>query len=211
MTAYRIVAAVVAWAAVILQYILILKAPGSPIDLTVNFLSYFTILCNILAATVLSAPLLAPQSTLGRWAMKPSARTGAALFIAVVGVTYHTLLHATWAPEGLQWVANIILHYVVPILYLIDWLMFVRHGELSWRAAIPWLAFPLTYAVWTLIHGAMTGWYPYPFADVDALGYGRTLINLVGFLIAFLGLGLILIAIDRGIGRLRRDTSPATP
>ena len=211
MKAYRIGAAIVAWAAVALQYVLILQAPGSPLDLTVNFLSYFTVLCNILVAVVLSAPLVAPQSRLGRWAMKASVRTCAALFIAVVGVTYHTLLHATWAPEGLQWVANITLHYVVPILYLIDWLAFVRHGDLGWRAALPWLAFPLIYAVWTLIHGATTGWYPYPFADVDALGYGRTLVNLAAFVAAFLGLGLILIAIDRGIGRLRRDTSPATP
>lgn len=210
MTAYRIALALIAWAAIGLQYVIVLRTPGSPLALTINFVSYFTILCNILIAVVVTAPLVAPRSPMGLWSMRASVRTGAALFIAVVCVTYHNLLHNLWPSlEGAQWLANITLHYVVPILYLIDWLVFVRHGDLTWSAALRWLAVPVLYAIWTLIHGAATGWYPYPFADVTALGYGGVLINLVAFVAAFLGLGLALIAIDRGIGRLLRDRSKA--
>jgi hypothetical protein len=59
-----------------------------------------------------------------------------------------------------------------------------------------------------LLHGAIGGWYPYWFIDVAELGLGRTLLNLCG-LLAFFGIvGLIVVAIDRTLGR--RDRTPAS-
>ena len=52
--------------------------------------------------------------------------------------------------------------------------------------------------MWTLLHGAVSGWYPYPFLDVSELGYPRTLLNIAGLVLAFLVLELALV----GIGRL---------
>jgi hypothetical protein len=59
------------------------------------------------------------------------------------------------------------------------------------------------YTAWTLIHGALTGWYPYPFVDVIKLGYEQTLVNIVGLVVAFLSLDFVLVAIDRLIAQLR--------
>ncbi len=60
------------------------------------------------------------------------------------------------------------------------------------------LGFPLAYLVWTVIHGAATGWYPYPFVDVAELGYARAAVNTAGLVLAFLALEMALV----GIGRL---------
>ena len=75
-------------------------------------------------------------------------------------------------PGGWQLFFERVLHYVTPPLFVLDWLLFVPKGErrLEDRLRLA-LGFPPLYAVWTLVHGALTGWYPYPFLDVAELGY----------------------------------------
>jgi hypothetical protein len=69
-----------------------------------------------------------------------------------------------------------------------------------WKSAVVWLGYPLVYAAYSLIHGAVTGFYPYPFINVSNLGYDKVLINMAVLVLVFLGLGLALIGIDRRMG-----------
>jgi hypothetical protein len=94
---------------------------------------------------------------------------------------------------------------VAPTLYVIDWLLFVPKGTLKFRSAFVWLLFLVAYAVFSLIHGAVTGFYPYPFIDESKLGYDQVLTNMGGLVGAFAGLGLVLIGVDRGLGRIKRQ------
>jgi len=64
---------------------------------------------------------------------------------------------------------------------------------------LAWLSAGL--AVYSLIHGAVTGYYPYPFINVGNLGYDKVFINMGVLVLVFLGLGLALIGIDRRMGR----------
>jgi hypothetical protein len=52
-----------------------------------------------------------------------------------------------------------------------------------------WLAYPLAWLVYTLVRGASTDWYPYPFVNVDQLGYDGVLVRCV-----FLCVGITLAA-----------------
>ncbi|HST92605.1 MAG TPA: Pr6Pr family membrane protein, partial [Brevundimonas sp.] len=79
-------------------------------------------------------------------------------------------------------------------------------GRLRWIDAGKWLMFPLLYGGWTLLHGAVIGWYPYWFIDVSSLGLGGALLNFAGLLIFFALVGLLVVAIDRTLGQ--RDTGP---
>ena len=63
------------------------------------------------------------------------------------------------------------------------------------------MCFPLAYLAWTLLHGAVSGWYPYPFLDVSELGYPRALLNIVGLVVVFLALEMALVGIGRVLGR----------
>jgi hypothetical protein len=218
MTAYRAIAGLVGWAALALQYWLTIRgqAPAMAAERTVNFFCYFTVLTNLLTALALTAPLAAGGTAFGRWWLKPSVRAGVALYIAVVMAIYHLLLRQIWDPRGWQLVADLTLHYAMPILYLIDWLAFAPKTGLAWRTAVLWLAFPALYGVWTLIHGALSGWYPYPFLDVTALGYPRTFANMAGMVVAFLVPGLLVVALDRVLTRASSPLgsgrgSPAKP
>jgi hypothetical protein len=96
--------------ALILQFYLTLRlavANGKGIaGGVVVYFGYFTILTNILAALALSAPLLSPSSTAGRFFARPAVNTALATAMAAVGLGYSLLLRRLWDPQGLQLVAD---------------------------------------------------------------------------------------------------------
>ncbi len=131
-----------------------------------RFFSFFTILTNVLAAITLLWPLIAPRSKLGLFLSRPPVRTAVTGYIIVVGVIYYLLLRDLSQRQGWPMFFEYMLHYVTPPLFVLDWLLFVDKRDLDWRIGLSALGFPLAYLVWTVIHGAATGWYPYPFVDV---------------------------------------------
>jgi len=208
---YRIGAAALAWFAIVLQYYLTITKPDAPlIEATIRFFSFFTILTNILVALAMTLPWLAPDTRLGRFFSQPSVRTAILTYIIVVAVIYHYLLAKLWNPQGWQLVADTIEHVVTPALYVIDWVLFVPKGTLKFKSAFVWLAYPLVYAVYSLIHGAVMGFYPYPFINVSEFGYDKILVNMGVLVLVFIGLGLAVIAIDRRIGRNNNAKAGAT-
>lgn len=209
---WRILFAVVGWAGLVAQYLISLEAgTRSLLGSTVVFFSYFTVLTNILVALALTAPALFPDSRLGRWAASEGVRAAVAMYMAVVGLIYHVLLDATWNPQGLQFYVNQVLHTVMPVAFVLDWLLFVPKGRLRWIDPAKWLAYPLLYGLWTVIHGQLIGWYPYWFIDIGALGWARTAVNFSALLVFFLVLGLIVVALDRGLAALGKGDSSLTP
>lgn len=188
-------AGVLGWAALVLQYALVLTGTlgADSITRSINFFSYFTILTNTLTALALTLPWLAPQSVLGQFFSRPAVRTAIATYmIIVMAVVYFVLRHLTNL-QGWDLVADILLHYVMPVLFVIDWLFFVPKGTLKLKDTPAWLAYPIVYLVWTFIHGAASGFYPYPFLNNNELGMARVLLNEVGLLVMFLALGFILV------------------
>lgn len=206
-TGFCTTAATIGWLAIILQYGLLMSGDTGPdpLNRTINFFSYFTILTNILAATALTASVLKPNSFFDH----PSVRTAITAYIIVVAVTYHLLLRDLWDPQGWQWLADITLHYVTPIQFVIDWLLFVPKRKIPWKTALFALAYPLAYMGWTLWHGSWSGFYPYPFVDVSQIGIDKTLQNAGGMTVSFLVLTLLLIAIGRVLGLLERSQATA--
>lgn len=202
---YRMAAAALGWFALVLQYVLIVRyrTDGDLIYAAIRFSCYFTLLSNILVALAMTLPWLAPERRMGRFFSEPSVRTAIAVYIIVVAMIYHFILRQLWNPQGWQLVADTIEHEVAPALYVIDWFAFVPKGTLKFKSALAWLVFPLAYAVYSLIQGAVTGFYPYPFIDVSELGYAKVLADMGVLIVVFIALGLLLIAIDRGLARIK--------
>lgn len=209
--AWRATFAVVGWVALTLQYLLMVgpanlaAMPG----LTINFFSFFTILSNFLATLAFTGPLLHGQRRIARWSASEGVRAAVAMYIVVVGAVYHFMLAPYWKPEGLTFAVNVVLHYVMPAAFVIDWLAFAPKGRLRWIDPVKWLAFPLIYAGWTLFHGLATHWWPYGFVNVDQLGLSRVLAIFAGLLVFFLMVGLALVGLDRLFGRPARDSEAA--
>ncbi|MBC3208136.1 Pr6Pr family membrane protein [Pseudomonas sp. SWRI111] len=193
--------AVLGWTGLAIQLYLIffarLSVGASLLGGLVSFFSYFTILTNTLAATVLTCAVTGRESAVRRWFRKPWVSSGIAVSIAVVGLAYSLLLRHLWHPEGWQFVSDELLHDVMPLLFLGYWWWCVPKGTLRlWHLPV-WLVYPLVYFIYALLRGHLLGAYAYPFIDVAVLGYPQVLANAGGILVGFVLVGLLVIGLDR--------------
>lgn len=186
--------AFIAWFALALQlYIMLRNAPAigfSPVATLVNFFSYFTILSNIFVALTLSVKKESVFSG-------NNIRSAIAVYIFIVGLVYNLVLRNVWSPRSWQLLADNLLHVAVPVVYTIFWLLFVPKGILKWKDLIPWLIFPCFYLAYSMVRGALTGWYPYPFLNAELLGYSKVAVNSSFVFLAFILTSLAMIAVNR--------------
>ncbi|MEJ5058709.1 MULTISPECIES: Pr6Pr family membrane protein [unclassified Pseudomonas] len=195
------VAAVLGWAGLSIQLYLIFYSrwtlAASLLGGLVSFFSYFTVLSNTLVATVLTCELTSRESAARRWFLQPWVTSGIAVSIAIVGLAYNLLLRHLWHPEGWQWLADELLHDVMPLLFLAYWWCCVPKGTLRMRHIGLWIIYPLVYFAYSLLRGHLLAAYPYPFIDVEKLGYPQVFINAGGLLAGFVVISLVLIGLDR--------------
>lgn len=180
-----------------------------------NFLSFFTILSNLLAAIVLIIAAV--------WALRhrrddePEPTWLAVLlacvstYMIVTGVVYNTLLRGVELPQGttVPW-SNEVLHVVFPLFLLIDVLVAPRRRALGWRTVAVTAIFPLVWAIYTMIRANLitapsTGnawWYPYPFLDPRLVpgGYLGVAGYIVGIAIAIVAAGWFVVWVGRKRG-----------
>lgn len=177
------------------------SVPTTALLRPVRFFSFFTILTNLLVALAAIGAALPPAHPWRAIAARPGLRAAVALHILVVALIFHLLLSDMVRPGFSGWIGNMLVHQLVPAGWLLCWLGFGAHGGIDRGAPLRWLAYPLLYTAWVLVHGALGGWYPYPFMNVAALGYPLVLRNVALIGLAFLGLGYALRWVD---GRLER-------
>ena len=193
--------ACVAWSGVALQLYLSLRMTDAMGMSTAQglaiYFGYFTVLTNILVAVAATWLVALPATALGRFFMQPTAIGWVAASIAFVGVAYFVLLRHVWNPQGLQLVADVLMHYIVPALALLHSVIALRRTVLRWTAPLWWSLYPVIYFVYVLLRGALLGRYPYHFIDVSQLGYALTLRNAVALWLAFLLLAYVLMLVWR--------------
>ncbi len=150
-----------------------------------NYFSFFTIESNLFATIVFFA------GAMKVWrGDKPATsfdmlRGAATLFMTMTGIIYSLLLAGTDVQTPLPWV-NAVLHYIFPVVVLIDWLVVPAMKRISVKQSLVWLVFPVAYLIYSLVRGAITSWYPYPFLNVQQHGYIAVAVNAVFVAAAFL-------------------------
>jgi len=158
------------------------------------YFAFFTILTNLIVASTLTLPLLGARF---RSLTRPGVSSAVAAYIAVVSIAYNLLLRGMWNPRGWQLAADILLHDVIPLLYLVYWWFNVPRRSLNWRSLPGWSVYPVIYFAYAMTRGALTGFYPYPFINAARLGYPQVLANACGLLLGFLAVAAALIALNR--------------
>lgn len=161
----------------------------------VNFFSYFTNLSNILASVVfiIGAIYLIQQR-------EPTApftiiRGTSVACMAVVGIVFSLLLRDEDLGSLLPWV-NTLLHYVMPVVVVLDWLYQPPKTKLVVNHVVFWLIFPLIYLVYSLIRGSIVGFYAYPFLNPAKVGgYSGVALYCLGILVVFLLLSWLLLLV----------------
>jgi hypothetical protein len=175
---------------------------GSDIVSTlVFFFTFYTILTNIMLVLIYLSEV-ADWSWLDWW-RSPVTRGMMAGAIALVGIFNHLLLAQLQDLTGLRSLADTILHYITPTWFVLWWLLFQPKQRLK-PGDIPVMLLPtLIWLVWAMARGAVVNEYPYPILDAAKLGYGQVAINCVFVFIGLLLIYLLVIGLDRVLGRAK--------
>lgn len=182
----RLLLALAIITAVIYRVVDILKSGGS----LGNFFSYFTIQSNLIGAATLVLLFYYRIKKSERLDNLDLLRFGSTLFLTITGVIYYLLLRDVSEVTDV-WV-NWIFHYIVPVYLLMDWLIIRPKNSITLKKSLLWLLFPIVYFIYSLIRGVIINWYPYPFIDVNDLGYARVMIN-AGFITLFAVASIIVL------------------
>ena len=166
----------------------------------VFFFSFFTIQSNILIVAAYVAALSRGTSPVARFFRRPAVLTGLGVYMLLVVAVYAAILRHLWHPTGLLKVADTLLHYVAPAMFLAYWGFGVAKGATSLRTIRTWLLFPLLYVAYALARGSATGHYPYPFLEVPMLGATAVLRNVAMLVGVFVALSLAMVGLDRWLG-----------
>lgn len=160
----------------------------------VRLLSYFTIQSNLLVLVTSVTLALDPRRDGRVWRVL---RLDALLGITITGLVYWTLLAPVVHLEGAALVSGLGFHLVSPVGALVVWLLAGPRPRVDGSTARWAFAWPLLWVAATFVRGAVTGWYPYPFIDAAALGYGPPLVATAGVLV----LGVLVVLLLRWLDR----------
>jgi hypothetical protein len=151
----------------------------------------FTYQANLLAAAFYAWTLVSPKAD-----RHTGLRGAVVLYVVVAGVIWNLFL--TERSMGYT-PANLLLHAVVPVLALADWLLVGRGtSPARWWQPFAWLLYPAAYgaiAVLVLNHAGRRA--PYFFLDPSSVGVTAVAANIGLLGAGMLGLGFVLLALTR--------------
>jgi hypothetical protein len=160
-------------------------------------LSTFTYQANVLAAAYYLWTLARPRAD-----SRVGIRGAVVLYVLIAGAIWNLFL--TGHSMGYT-PANILLHLVVPVLALTDWLLVDRdQAHLRWWQPVAWLAYPAAYlalALAVLNHVGRRA--PYYFLDPGTIGTASVVVNIGVLAAGALALGYALLIINRAVAIAR--------
>jgi hypothetical protein len=160
-------------------------------------LSTFTYQANVLAAAYYLGSLAWPRAD-----ARVGVRGAVVLYVLIAGVIWNLFL--TGHSMGYT-PANMLLHVVVPVLALTDWLLVGRgQARVRWWQPMVWLAYPAAYlalALAVLNHVGRRA--PYYFLDPGTVGTAAVVMNIFALACGALTLGYMLLLINRAVAVVR--------
>jgi hypothetical protein len=206
--------AAVAVVALVLQLVLVVHG-GRILDETeqpalgvrlVRFVAYFTVQSNLLVAVVTTQLARDPLRDGDLWRV---VRVAAVVGITVTGVVHFFLLRPLLDLDGADWLADKLLHMVVPVLAVLGWALAGPRPRAEGRETRRALAWPVAWVVVVLVAGGLSGWYPYPFLDHrEEHGTLGVAVSVVAITVFFLLLLALVRYVDR---RARPQPQPWDP
>ena len=112
---------------------------------------------------------------------------------------------------------SISLHVVMPILYVVDWILFYERKS-TWKYPLISSVFPLAYMIFVFVHAACLKFdssiinfagtgphiYPYFFLNVDKIGVNGALGWVAIITVAFVALGYLMCGVDKLIAKNKK-------
>ena len=180
----------------------------------INVLSYFTIHSHIIMIAVLSAAIVFAALGKTEPAWLTTARLLATTYVVISGAVFGLLILDGSRSQFLLLAppSSMVLHFGLPFYAIADFLAFTRR-RLSLKVAWVSLAFPVVWAIYTLLRGRAANWYPYFFLNPERVGgYGMIGLYALGLSAVILGLAALLLLASNALVRTRmRDAARSAP
>jgi hypothetical protein len=161
----------------------------------------FTYQANVLGAAYYMWTLASPRAD-----ARVGLRGAVVLYVVIAGAIWNLFLPGYSMGYTS---ANILLHVVVPMLALTDWVLVGRgQGRVRWWQPVAWLIYPAAYAVLALaVLNDVGRRAPYYFLDPDSVGITTVVGNICVLAVSVLALGYALLAVNRVAAPARIDAS----
>lgn len=124
--------------------------------------------------------------------------------ITLTMLVAHFILKMSFSFDSYMNMSFLGVHYLMPILILIDWFIFEEKGKITKGEPLIYLLITTVYFVAALVAAEFgnglgcdaSSRYPYPFLDLDVLGVGQVIINCIIIKIGCLFIGYTLYLMD---------------
>ena len=180
---------------------------------TWDFYIYFTNISSFLCFGVMLAELIqtAKRKDDGYVSTCPRLKFISMLGIVLTFLVFNIMIAPGREPVFIVKVECILFHMVLPVMFVIDWILFYEHGKVRWTYPLISALFPIAYSGFVLIHAAILGFdttilnsvgsdpliYPYFFFNPEKVGYGGIAKWVAILLAAFIAVGYLFMGVDR--------------
>ncbi|MFX1391541.1 MAG: Pr6Pr family membrane protein [Promethearchaeota archaeon] len=190
---YRVIFAGLCWFTIITGWIL---SVGIPFSWLLSF-RYYTMQTNIMVTIWFTLAII--------WYNKPETlkkiigplKGAFTLYITTTFIFFAILLQMFYHPTGWAAFSNLVLHYITPVAFIVDWVLTETKIRYEWKYLPYWIIYPVCYLLFSLINGSLTGDYLYPFLDISRVGIQGYLISLSFLIGVGIGLACIYILVNR--------------
>lgn len=172
-----------------------------------GFFCYYTNLSNGLM--LLYHGLLLIPGPWSLWLRRAGVQLAVMLSILVTFLIYFCVLTRFGRHQrrmmdqlGTKVLSNALVHYVTPLLTVLEWLLLAEKDALTWADTLWWLLLPLAYLLFAVVR-ASTGrpigktdrLWPYDFMDRQKLGAKKWWRNLAAVMLGFWLLGALFVGL----------------
>ena len=175
-----------------------------------DFYAHFTNLSNYLCIGIMFAQLIqtAKKAEDSYVTTSPFLKFIGVLAIMLTFLVFNFLL-AGRPDRDIQdnWrVKSICFHVILPIMYVVDWILFYEHKKVKWNYPLASVIFPVLYVVFIYIRAAILDFnpeapyiYPYFFLNLETQGVAGVAKWVVILFACFIVMGYIFYGIDKAI------------
>lgn len=105
-------------------------------------------------------------------------------------------------------------HYIVPAMFILDWIIFQPKGYFPWSYIAGWLIFPFSYLMGFLTRCHCNGpdafcnveKYPYFFLDYETLGFFRFIRYILLITVIVLFVNTLIVILDKYMAKLQKNS-----
>ncbi|HEY8912947.1 Pr6Pr family membrane protein [Lacisediminihabitans sp.] len=164
-----------------------------------EYFAYFTIESSMINVVVLLVGGMLALRGRAETEFFTSVRVAVLSYAVITAAVYNVLLRniPSTGYHGVQW-PNEVMHVWVPIVIVLDWLFAPGRARVGWTRLWLVVSYPLAWLAFTMLRGAVTGWYPYPFLEPDGPGgILSVLVYVVGISVFILAVASTVIVVGR--------------